>query len=275
MRNSPFFEGVVQEDVVIAGEPAKVPIFYYEGTSITAVFPAHLGALKKLMPDPRYVPARIAPGVGSIGVTAFEYKDTDIDAYNELAIAIPLNYPAHIPNIPGRAMIASLRHGQLHAYVHHLPVTTEIARAGGVDFYNYPKFIANIDFNESADQRECMLAEGEEHILTMRGKKLPTPKAQRMRVFSHLYMNHLPQSSEFELNAPKVGIANGFGTATLELGGRHPISLELEKLLISKKSLHYQYSVDFEGILHGPDRITLPLLGKIEEARKLIETASK
>ncbi len=275
MRNSPFFDGVVQEDVVIAGEPAKVPIFYYEGTSITAIFPAHLGALKRLMPDPRYVPARIAPGVGSIGITAFEYKDTDIGAYNELGIAIPLNYPAYRQNIPGRAMVETLRRGQLHAYVHHLPVTTEIARAGGVDFYNYPKFIANIDFNESADQRECMLAEGEEHILTMRGKKISTPKAQGMRVFSHLYMNRQPQSSEFELNAPKVGISNSFGIANLELGGRHPIALELDKLLISKKSFHYQYSVGFEGILHGPDRITLPLIGRIEEARRQIETVGK
>ncbi len=272
MRNSPFFEGVVQEDVAIAGEPAKVPIFYYEGTSITAVFPAHFGALKRLMPDRRYVPARLAPGIGSVGITAFEYKDTDIGSYNELAIAIPLNDPPYSLNLPGKALIQSMRRGQLHAYVHHLPVTTEIARAGGVDFYNYPKFIAKIDFHESGDRRECRLAEGEEHILTLNGKKISTPHARRMRVFSHLYMNHLPQSSEFELNSPKVGESNRPGTASLKLGDRHPIALELDKLLISKRSLHYQYSVGFEGILHGPDRIHLPLLAKIESARREMET---
>lgn len=267
MRRSPFFEGVAQEDVVIAGQPAKVPIFYYDGTAMTVVFPARYGAVKSLMPDPRYVPARLAPGIGVIGISAFEYRDTDIGPYNELAIAVPLNDPPFSLNLPGRAMLAGLRRGQLHAYVHHLPVTTEVARAGGVDFYNYPKFIAGIDFSESDSRRECRLAEGEEHILTLEGEMLATPRSQRMRVFSHLYMNRLPQSSEFELNATKVGVTLRPGAATLSLGTRHPIALELAKLLLGRRSLYYQYMVDFEGILHGPDRISLPLLSKIEQAR--------
>jgi len=54
MRRSPFFDGVTQSEVTIAGQPAKVPIFYYDGTATQAVFAARLGALRQLMPDPRF-----------------------------------------------------------------------------------------------------------------------------------------------------------------------------------------------------------------------------
>ena len=54
MRRSPFFDGVTQSEVAIAGQPAKVPIFYYDGTATSAVFAARLGALRRLMPDPRF-----------------------------------------------------------------------------------------------------------------------------------------------------------------------------------------------------------------------------
>src|ERR1039457_6403882 len=64
MRRSPFFDGVTQSEVTIAGQPAKVPIFYYDGTATQAVFAARLGALRRLMPDPRFSPARLARVLG-------------------------------------------------------------------------------------------------------------------------------------------------------------------------------------------------------------------
>ena len=177
MRGSPFFDGVAQSEVAIAGEPARVPIFYYDGTATQAVFAARLGALRRLMPDPRFSPARLAPGLGAVAITCFEYRDTDIGPYNELAISVVLNEPWFLPNLPGLALVSSLRRRQLHAWVQHLPVTTEIARAGGVDFYNYPKFIAGIDFEESERRRTCRLSEGAEHILTLSGERIATPRA--------------------------------------------------------------------------------------------------
>lgn len=271
LKRSSFFEGVSQEPVVVAGQPIKVPLFYYQGTSMTAVFPARYGALKRLMPDARFVPARLAPGLGVVAITAFEYGDTDVGPYNELAISVLLSYPSFCLNAPGRALLAANRQGQVHAYVHHLPVTTEVARAGGVDFYNYPKFIADIDFSQTADWRQCNLEAAGEQILTLHGRRLPTPRSQRLQAFSHIYMNRQPQSSEFDINATSLGVSFRGSAARLELGDRHPIARELAGLLVSRRPLQYQYSVDFEGILHGPDRISLPLMSRVEEARHELE----
>jgi hypothetical protein len=101
------------------------------------------------MPDRRLCPARVVPGLGVVVVMCLEYRDTDIGPYDEVAIAIGLNEPWFLPNLPGRASLADHRHRQLHGWIHHLPVTTEAARAEGVELFNFPKFIAAIEFDQS------------------------------------------------------------------------------------------------------------------------------
>jgi hypothetical protein len=273
MRGSPFFDGVAQSEVTIAGQPAAVPIFYYDGTATTAVFAARLGALRRLMPDPRFRPARLAPGLGALAVSCFEYRDTDIGAYNELAISIVLNEPWFRPNLPLRAMISGARTGQLHAWVHHLPVTTEIARAGGVDFYNYPKFLAGIDFEEHGRDRVCRLSEGVEHILTLTGERIATPRSEQVQMFSHLWMDRQPQRSEFKINALETGVSRRPGAASLTLGDRHPIARELAGLIAWPRPIQYQYTKRFEAILYGPERLSPALLGRLADARA--ETAGQ
>jgi Acetoacetate decarboxylase (ADC) len=260
MRGSPFFEGVTQTDAVLDGEAVKLPIFYYEGSAISAVFPARLKALRELMPDPRLAPARLAPGAGAVAVTCLGYLDTDIGPYNELAISVPLNEPSAAPNLPGRALIQSLRRRQLHAWVQHLPVTTEIARVGGVELYNYPKFIGGIDFEQTEQRRMCRLSEGQEHILTLSGALIAAPRKERFQLFSHLWMDHQPQGAEFEINAGAMGVSFRRNAAELELGTRHPIARELHSLLYSRRPIQYQYIPRFEGILYGPDHVTLSLI---------------
>ena len=263
MRGSPFFDGVAQVEATFAGQTARVPIFYYDGTAQTAVFPARLAALRRLLPDSRLEPARLAPGLGVVAISCFEYRDTDIGPYNELAISIVLCEPAARVNLPGLALLAGMRSGRLHAWVHHLPVTTEIARVGGVDLYNYPKFLASIDFDETTTQRSCRLAEGEEHILTLRGARIATPETGRSQLFSHLWMDGQPQGSEFKINALAKGHTSSRSAAALELGARHPIARELRDLLVTRRAIHYEFTTRFEGILYGPDHLTLPLLDKM------------
>lgn len=260
MRNSPFFDGITQAELTENGQPVKVPLFYYDGTATTAIFPARLSALRAALPDPRFSPARLAPGVGVVGVSCFEYRDTDIGPYNELAISIILNEPYFRANLPGRALISALRRHQFDAWVHHLPVTTEIARAAGVDYYNYPKFVASIDFAEEGEGRTCRLAEGSEHILTLSGHNTPTRRSGGLQFFSHLWMDRQPQSSEFKINAAAMSETFSPGAAALTLGKEHPIARELDRMLLWHRPIYYHHLARFEGILYGPEHLTAPLM---------------
>ena len=261
MRGSAFFEDIRQIDFMIGDQLTKTPTFYYDGSYISAVFPARYRRLRELMPDPRYVPARLAPGLGMVLIVCQDLRDTDIGPYREVMIAIPLNEPYFRANLPGRALMTSRRLGELHAFVRHAPVTSEVSLRGGVDFYGYPKFIAEIDFSETNEQSRYRLAEGKEHILTFSGKRIPMPRSQRMDFFPHLWMNGQPQSTQFKMNQLQYGASSRRDAAVLELGERHPIALELRRLLVSRKPLQYEYVPRFEAILFGPEHQT-PLLAQ-------------
>jgi hypothetical protein len=266
MRGSPFFEDVRQIDIMIGEQPTKTPTFYYDASSISAVFPARYRRLRELMQDPRYVPARLAPGLGVVVIACLDNRDTDIGPYREVVIAIPLNDPYFRANLPGRALRSGRRLGQLHAFVRHAPVTSEVSLRGGVDLYGYPKFIAEIDFSETDEQSRCRLAEGKEHILTFSGKRIPTPRSQRMDFFPHLWMNGQPQSTQYKQNQLQYGASSRRNAAVLELGERHPIALELRRLLVSRKPLQYEYVPRFEAILFGAEHQTPALAHRWSQA---------
>jgi Acetoacetate decarboxylase (ADC) len=266
MRGSPFFDGVSQADADIAGQTVKMPIFYYEGGAIMALFPARYGELRKLLPDPRFVPARLAPGLGVVAINCLEYRDTDIGPYNELAVAVVLSEPAARPNLPGLSLAEALRRRQFHVFIQHLPVTTEVAFRGGVDFYNFPKFIAEIEFDDDGRRRRCRLAEGQEPILTLSGERRPTAAAGEAQYFINLWMDRQPQGTEFKVNRLEFAATLRPDTTTLELAERHPIAKELRRLLVSHRPLRYEYTPRFEAILYGPERLSMPLLERIAVA---------
>ncbi len=262
MRGSPFFEGIAQIDIEMGGEPGRLPIFYYDGAAMTAVFPARYGALRRLMPDPRFVPVRLGPGLGAVAISALEYRDTDIGPYNELMVAVLLNAPGRL-NFPGRALADSIfRPEQSHAFILHLPVTSAVALAAGVDYYNFPKFLANIEFTEDNGIRSCSLAEGEEHILTVSGTSIATRYSARSSLFAHLFMDGQPQQAQVKMHEAEKGICRRPGAAQLSWGERHPVALELERLLVIPRSIHYELTPRMECILFGPEHLTIGLIAR-------------
>lgn len=260
MRGAPFFDGVSRVELVVGGQPAEVPVFYHDTSAMTALFPARLGVLRRLMPDRRFAPALLAPGVGAVEITCLEHRDTGIGPYNEVAVCVPLNEPWFRPNVPGRALVDGLRRGQAHMYVLHLPVTTEIARRGGIELYNFPKFLAVIDVEEEDDRRVCRLAEGKEEILRFGGPRLSGRTGGEVQYFLGSWMDRQPQWAEFKLNRLEAAATLRPGAASVELGTRHPIARELDRLLLSRRSLVFEHVPRLEAILYGPEHLTTALV---------------
>lgn len=265
MRDSRFFEGVDQVEIY-ADDPdlgGRLPIFYYDTAMMLALFPARYRAVRDLLPDPRFVPARLAPGLGVVAVACLEHRDTDIGPYGEVGIAIPLDDATSRLNLPGRALWNAERHEQSHAFVVHLPVTTEVALRGGIEFYGFPKFLGEIGFEGTGAEQTCGLGRRGEHILTLTSEKLRTGRGGETQFFFHLWMDRQPQRTEFKVSRLEMGRSLRPGAATLELDERHPIARELGRLLVSRRSLRYDYVPRAEAILYGPDRFTVPLLRRI------------
>ena len=89
--NNDFFKGIKQWEINMQDMQFKMPIFYYDTTTITAIYTASTGKVKALLPLPQMNPIELLPGKCLVAFTAFEYRKTDIDSYNEFAISFVTN----------------------------------------------------------------------------------------------------------------------------------------------------------------------------------------
>ncbi|TAL34011.1 MAG: hypothetical protein EPN93_12520 [Spirochaetes bacterium] len=252
------FKGIMQWEFGMPKSKLKkkefrLPVFYYDNSSLTAIFTASTKKVLPFLPDPRMHPAEVMPGRCLVAFTAFEYRKTDIDPYNEFSIAVIVSYGKR--PIPGLTVLSQMRRKCYDAYVWHLPVTTEIARYGGVELYGYPKILAKIDITRGRDAAECVLSEKKTHILTLRGPVLHTkpggiiryrtyPVREGVTLCGNVYSLH----HQFAETRSTKGVS-------LTLGTDHEICRQLRSVGLSEKALMYQYSPLNESILFGPHNL--------------------
>lgn len=245
--SSEFLRSVKQWEFEWKGDKFKLPVFYYDNTSITAIYTAATEKAKKLLPHPDMRPIELYPGRCLIAFTAFEYRKTDIDPYNEFSIAFLVSMK--FPQIPALTAGYQMLRRQFTAYVWKLPVTTEIARMGGVELYGYPKFLADIVFTRTPATIECKLVEKGEHILTVKGKVLPTSAGKLTKYTTYSILDNIPLAANVVTNPIQFVESRDKNAASLELGGTHPICTALREIDLSPMPLVYQYAPETEAIL--------------------------
>ncbi len=243
---SEFFRNVMQWDLEWAGRKAKLPVFYYDNTSMSAIFTANTAKVRALLPRPEMHPIELLPGKCLVAFTAFEYRQSDIDAYNEFSIAFLITYG--LPQVPGVTALWQMLRRRFSVYVWKLPVTTEIARYGGVEMYGYPKFIADIVFERGADALTCELSAEGKRILTLKGKVLPTAPSPVARFVTYSVKDNVPLVANVLTNALEFAQSRNPHTAELTLGD-HAIADALRAIDLSPKPVVYQYCPRTEAIL--------------------------
>ncbi len=250
MNNSEFFNGVIQwemtsEEFNLKG---KLPVFYYDNTAMTAIYTASTAMVRRLLPRSDMFPVEVRRGRALAAFTAFEYRDSDIDPYNEFSISFPITFRKK--NIPGLTVLSMMARRYFTAYVWQLPVTTERARIGGVEMYGYPKFLADIVFSDEGSLLACTLSEGGKNILTLKGKKLKTSTEKVNRFKTYSIKDGVPLVANVYMNPREFGKSMSPKAAQLTLGD-HDISNQLRSLDLSDKPLFFQYMPMMEAILCG------------------------
>lgn len=152
------------------------PIFYYDMGFFQAIFTADLQGLKNLLPTPDLKPLSVLPGRGMIAFTAFQYRVSDVDSYNEIAISIVVGKP-YTTSLGFLTLMANLIRQENWTYVWQLPVTTDLACTGGQMGYNYPKFLARIDYETSTSHDKCTLYDDSgKRALALKGRHMSTKR---------------------------------------------------------------------------------------------------
>ena len=245
--NDEFFKGIQQWEFNLGELPFKLPVFYYDTTTITAIYTASSSRVKKLLPLPQMNPIELFPGKCLVAFTAFEYRETDINPYNEFAIAFLVTFDK--PQIPFLTSALRMYRRRMTAYVWHLPVTTEIARVGGVELYGYPKFIADIEFEKEADKITCHLAENGNKILSLQGKVLPVARGKNSKIITYSNIKDIPLVTNVYFNQLEFAETRDKQAATLEIGSDHKICEDLRSIGLSETPVMYQYSPLNQAIL--------------------------
>jgi len=241
------FKGVKQWEVEQAGLKLKLPVFYHDNSSLTGLFTASTRKVRKLLPHPDMNPIEMSPGRCLVAFTAFEYRNTDIDPYNEFSIAFLITFRR--PQIPGVTALGQMARHHFTVHVWQLPVTTEAARILGIELYGYPKFLADITFDKGQEWIECRLSERGEEILTLKGKVLPTARGEIMRYVTYSIIDQIPVAANVVTDPLEYAQSRNGQVATLHLGTNHPVSRTLREIDLSPRPVLYQFSPATQAIL--------------------------
>jgi len=247
--NHEFFKGIKKWDIKFGNQKGVLPVFYYDTTSMTAIYTASTRKVKQLLPSPKMNPIEIFPGKCLVAFTAFEYRKTDIGPYNEFSIAFPVTFNKR--QVPFFTVSWQMMRRWATVYVWQLPVTSEIARVAGVDFYGYPKFIANITFQKETETITCDLAEKSETILSLKGKILPTKQDKVSRIQTYSIVEDIPLITNVFNNPVESAQTNDKKAATLDIGDSHSICNSLKSIGLSDYPFQYQYSPLNQVILYA------------------------
>lgn len=166
---------------------------------------------------------RVTPRHGITATTSYEYRDCEVGPYNDVSINFPITIDrlsSWLKTNPGKTS------EYMKVYISHLPVTTEIARAVGVDFAGFLKFIAENEFIEEDGWRHCRLCEDQSHILTLGVLQPPLKSSVQSRIHSMTCLKDRILRLEFVLSDGDKAVSLNAEHVRLEIGDR-PISREL------------------------------------------------
>lgn len=218
--DDPFFDGPREVVTTTAGDVA-LPIHYFDGFCVTALFAIEVDRAAALLADTPLQPV-VHNERATAAVTFYDYRHTSIGSYQEVALAL-LAAPAEASQEIGN-------------YIVDLPVTTPLAEVAGRELWGYPKFVANIGIEQLRPNNSFsgqLTDEQNKTIFTLSGQpgsliKENTP-ARDIVTYSRL----TSQESVIRTTIPTSSHWNSYepGTLTLEVGdSQHAMTDRLRQL---------------------------------------------
>jgi hypothetical protein len=198
------------------------------------------------MPSQRLHPVMLTSGKAMVGIGAFNYMDTSIGPYGEVAVVAPAVYGPKPPPVLIPALLES-RYPGFGTLVLHLPVTKTVARDAGRGEWGYTKFVADMKFTFTPEAMECRMSEGDQHILSLRVPRRGIAVRDRKPLITFSVKNgdliktFVPQKGYCRFAVRPKG-------AGLRLGD-HPVAQSIRDLGLSERPFLSRYYLERSGIL--------------------------
>jgi hypothetical protein len=147
----------------IQGRTVTLPVAIRDSLLAAAVFSCSADAARRAVADERLTPVTIA-GRGLAGLLCVKYRDSDLDAYDEVGLMVAVRGPVR---------------GAIGAYTVELPVTQTFTLEAGRAIWALPKWLARSTMSFHRSGVEVRLCDGAEFVLTAAfsagGLRIPVP----------------------------------------------------------------------------------------------------
>jgi len=265
-----FFESEVghRRRVTYGAATFDLPILYFRDDLFALFFSADAERVKAILPSERLHPVMVSSNRSMVGIGAFNYIDTTVGPYGEVAVILPV---VHSTKSPPRLIPAlkESRYPGFGALVMHLPVTRIVARDAGRGEWGYTKFIADMNFVLPPEYLECHMSELGQHILTLRVARRGVPLRDTKPLITYsvkdgnLIRTVIPQRGTCRVCFRPKG-------SFLELGD-HPVSDTIRSLGLGQRPFMSRYYVERSGVLPSGEIVERgvgPLDGYIGQERE-------
>ena len=216
---------------------AGSPIIFNRSEMSQTLHTASFEEVRGHLPSDDLYPVRLSGDRAVVAIGAYRHDEITshgvhgkaLMPYGEVIIAALVSRRPTPPVLP--LLVPGLMGRSVGAFVLHLPVTHRAARDGGRLGWGYPKFIADMDFEDSLETLRCTLAEGEHEIL----RHTVYPSGQPSMLSSSTILYSVLEGELLALEVPMSGLSRqrwGSGGGRLELGD-HQVADELRPLAIS------------------------------------------
>ncbi|MDJ0720600.1 MAG: acetoacetate decarboxylase family protein [Desulfobacterales bacterium] len=273
----PFFSNTRPGKEIILNENiVELPILYYRDDFFVLYFTGNTKKMIEMLPSENLYPVVMPNGKALIGVGAFNYIETTIGSYGEVAIVIPVVYGKKTSAFTGLIPVfMESWYPGFGLLVMHLPVTGLLARDGGRQGWGYTKFMADMHFIINSDYFECQMHDEDCHILTIRVQKKGILMKDTRPITTYSVLNNnliktiIPQRCVKRMAIQTRG-------SCLKLGN-HPVAESIRALGISRRPFMTAYYPERSVILPLGNIIETDVspfdgyIGKNREAKHTIE----
>jgi hypothetical protein len=212
---------------LVQGQEVRVPVEVRSAKMVQASWLVPATAAQKLVEPTGLRVVRMAGTLAMCSVAAVQYTDNDLGPYNEIAVA----FVVEPHDGSGRG---SLVGGDVTTFIHRLPVNQSLTCEAGRDIWGFPKWVADITYQEHGRRTEVTMLDDGEFVLSLAAPRglVPTPPQElQMSCYSHRdgVLRRTPWTNR--VSTARVSPAG----ARLELGTRHEMATELRRLGLPKR----------------------------------------
>ena len=229
-----------------------LPAIYRDGHVATAVYAVPFDRARDAVAPPELQPIEFPGRKAFAVVCCFDYLDTTLGPYRELAVGVIVSSRRRLGSIGALDLMSA--NPNTGAWLTALPVSSELACSAGVEVFGYPKSLCRINVRHSSSFCSADVEDNFGSIL-----RLEVPLGWGPKVPVRWLVTYSRRSGQLLRTRVetrwRVTLCSGRGTRLDIQNTQHPLSLALQQLVLPRSPLFVLHGDRFSAILRAGERI--------------------